>query len=201
MINLPTGCILADIQHLVPYAKNPKNHNDKDIDLIIKQIKGFDDYFVSNKGNVYSKKSGEIREIKPHFDTKGYLVLKLHKEHRSYCKKVHRLVAEAFIPNPKNKPQVNHIDGDKTNNYVKNLEWNTNAENNLHAYRVLGHIRLRGKLHSSSKPVLQMIGDIIVAEFDGCNEAGRNTGIRIAGISQCCNGKQKTAGGYKWKYK
>ena len=201
MVKFPTGCQMVGVNISVPYEKNPKNHTDKDIDLIIKSIKGFDDYFVSNKGNVFSKKSGEIRELKPHFGTKGYLILKLRKNNRSYCKRVHRLVAEAFIPNPDKKPQVNHIDGDKTNNCIGNLEWNTNIENNLHAYRVLGHIRLRGKLHTMSRPVLQMLGDIIIAEFEGCNDAARKTKTRAAGISQCCNNKQKTAGGYKWKYK
>lgn len=74
----------------------------------------------------------------PSKDGKGYLFVSLSKDGKRYLKKVHRLVAQAFIPNPFHKPQINHKNGDKTNNGVDNLEWVTNAENMLHAYRVLG---------------------------------------------------------------
>lgn len=74
----------------------------------------------------------------PSKDGKGYLFVSLSKDGKRYLKKVHRLVAQAFIPNPFRKPQINHKNGDKTNNGIDNLEWVTNAENMLHAYRVLG---------------------------------------------------------------
>lgn len=86
-----------------------------------KQIKG--SYYISNNGDFYSTFTKKY--IKPQKDHKGYLYVEIGR--RKY--KIHRLVAEYFIPNPSNLPQVNHIDCDKTNNNVCNLEWVTNREN------------------------------------------------------------------------
>lgn len=80
-------------------------------------------YYISNKGDFYSTFTKKL--IKPQKDHKGYLYVEIGR--KKY--KVHRLVAEYFIPNPDNKPQVNHIDCDKTNNTIENLEWVTNREN------------------------------------------------------------------------
>ena len=73
--------------------------------------------------------------MKGYKTTYGYLVVKLCKNNIRSNKKIHRLVAQAFIPNPENKPQVNHIDEDKTNNMVSNLEWMTAKENTNHGTR------------------------------------------------------------------
>ncbi len=86
-----------------------------------KTIKGF--YYISNNGDFYSTFTKRL--LKPQKDHKGYLYVEIGR--KKY--KVHRLVAEYFIPNPKNLPQVNHIDCDKTNNNVNNLEWVTNRQN------------------------------------------------------------------------
>ena len=94
---------------------------------IFKDIEGFEDYQVSSWGRVYNKKSGEY--LRPEVHCKGYLRVDLFKDKKRYHKKIHRLVGEAFIPNPDGKPQINHIDGNNQNNSVSNLEWVTNQEN------------------------------------------------------------------------
>lgn len=97
-------------------------------------------YLVSNKGNVMSmpRPSARGKVLKPSLSTKGYLRICLSRDGVIKEATVHRLVAEAFIPNPQGKPEVNHIDGNKANNDVSNLEWVTKSENELHSFRVLG---------------------------------------------------------------
>ncbi len=119
---------------------------------------------------------------------------------------VHRLVAEAFIPNPENKPQVNHKDGDKHNNRVENLEWVTGSENKKHSYNVLKekHSRL-GKFGAESgvsKAVLQLsLNNEFIREWDAMKTAEREGGFDSGGICRVCQGKWKSHRGYKWKYK
>lgn len=106
MLSLPMGVI---IMIKIPYLKY---------------------YYISKDGKVYSDYSGNMKELKCRVNKQGYLDIKL--QGKTY--KVHRLVAESYVKNPENKPQVNHIDGDKLNNHYSNLEWVTNAENQIHAY-------------------------------------------------------------------
>lgn len=107
-----------------------------------KDIKGYPNYSVSNLGRVKSRKTGKLLKS---YQTRGYLRVSLYNDAGRKCKLVHRLVAEAFIPNPQNKSDVNHINGCKTDANACNLEWATASENMSHAHQN----RLRPKLTSS----------------------------------------------------
>ena len=113
----------------------------EEIWLPIKGYEGF--YEISNKGRVKSlPRNGTIKKPKIlalSNDCDGYKIITLNKKGVAKTEKVHRLVGIAFIPNPMDKPQINHIDGDKTNNLVANLEWCTPTENNRHRCRVLNY--------------------------------------------------------------
>ena len=113
---------------------------------------------------------------------------------------IHRLVAEAFIPNPLNKPQINHKDGNKVNNSSDNLEWCTNKENYYHALRTGLHPYNLGN-NKDCKPLLQLsLDNKIIQEFFSRQEAIRRTGINRGGIWKSIKTGQ-SAGGFKWQYK
>lgn len=178
-------------------------------------IKDFPDYYITDTGDVYStvynhiyNPNKELRKLKFGVGTANYLSVVLCKNGQHYRKFVHRLVAEAFIPNPENKPEVNHIDGNPSNNRVENLEWVTRSENIKHSYRFLGRKITGsyawhpfGKDNPLSKIVLQIKDGVVIAEFYGISEANRKTGIQFKNISAVCRGKRKSAGGFQWKYK
>ena len=108
-------------------------------------------YQIDDSGAVYSTprkgtKGGIVKEIK-----EEYLRVALSKNRVLRFRRVHRLVAIHFIPNPHNKPQINHIDGNKYNNSISNLEWCTNGENQLHAYRIGLRKKTKGSLNGNSK--------------------------------------------------
>lgn len=102
------------------------------MDRVWKKVDEFPNYSVSSDGLVRNDKRGIIKT--PHLDDCDYHELNLYKDGAGHHRKIHRLVAEAFVENPENKTQVNHKDGCKTNNDVDNLEWSTASENMLHAY-------------------------------------------------------------------
>lgn len=123
-----------------------RTHSDR---ILWRWVVGYEGrYLVSDQGQVMSvpfmpdekhakqKQSGML--VKPRDNGRGYLLVQLYKSKKAKAKYVHRLVAEAFIPNPCNKKEVNHLDGNRANNCVSNLEWVTSSENKLHASRVLG---------------------------------------------------------------
>ena len=176
---------------------------------IWKPVVGYENcYEVSNDGEVKSllrKQIGINRVTKEKIlklsNVNGYKYVGLKKDGISKMEIVHRLVAMAFIPNLQNKPFINHLDGNKTNNNVNNLAWSTNKENQLHSYRVLGTKGIKKcNMDKTSKPVVQI--DIKtnkeIKKWNSIVEAKTSLGIK--GISKVCKGKMKQSGGYKWKY-
>lgn len=181
---------------------------------MLKRVENFIGYLVSADGDIFSRVSnpinnpnGVITKLKPEKDRWGYLRVTLYKKNKPYHKLIHRLVAEAFIPNPENKPEVNHKNGIKTDNRIINLEFVTASENTKHKYRVLGYKNVSpmknkfGKDNPLSKIVLQIQNNKIIAEFYGASEASRITGINRGHICDCCRGTRRISGGYQWKYK
>lgn len=188
---------------------------------IWKDIKGYEGiYQVSNLGRVCSldryvnSKYGSKRFVsggmlKLQSDKYGYNVVCLSKGKRNKRKlcKVHRLVAKAFIPNPNKKTEVNHMNGVRDDNRVENLEWVTSSENMVHSFRVLKRKFISpqkgrfGKDNKTSKTVIQIDGESVIAIFCGTKEAERKTGINRTSISMVCNNKRPFAGGFKWKFK
>lgn len=171
--------------------------------VIARPIKDFPDYYITNMGIVYSRKtynnpSSRIKRIKQVRMKNGYLNIGLNRDNKRHILLVHRLVAQAFIPTIPNKKQVNHKNGIKTDNRAENLEWVSPAENIKHSWTVLG--QKRTPADGKRKWVVQMANDKIIDKFWGMREAERRTGIRQARISECCRGKATHAGGFQWKY-
>ena len=171
---------------------------------IWKDIKDFEGlYQVSNRGNVRSldRTDNNNHFQKGHLlplcnNRKGYKNVGLWKNNKQSMRQVHRLVGEAFIPNPNNWPCINHKDEKPSNNDVTNLEWCTYEYNNNYG--------TKGKRVSdaNSKSVIQYTkqGEF-VAEYKSAREAKEKTGIDNGHIGACCLGKRNSAGGFLWEYK
>lgn len=159
-----------------------------------RKIENHSNYSISDDGRVRNDKTGRI--LKPVPTKNGYLRVGLDKQ---LCR-IHVLVAKEFIPNPDNLPQVNHIDGNKANNNVCNLEWITPSENIKHAFRNGLKLPNYDGIKKPT-PVLQitMDGDIINT-FGSIMAVQREYGYDNSSIAKVCKGKQLTAYGYKWRY-
>lgn len=155
---------------------------------------------VWNKGRGYYKTVPE-RTLKGVSDKDSYLVVYLCKNGKSKTHKVHRLVAEAFIPNPNNLPLINHKNEDKTDNKVENLEWCSYSYNNTYNDKAK---KIGRKLRNDPKRSKPIIGvDKVTGlkvEFPSTMEASRQTGIDHRRINACLKGRGKSAKGFYWHY-
>ena len=159
-----------------------------------KPIKGFEErYLVSDSGQVWSLL--RHRALRPTIDRYGYEKVVLCKDGKMFYRTVHRLVAQAFIPNPDNLTTVNHINEDKTDNRAVNLEWMSIADNDNHGTRNERMADTKCRL-----PVEQIFSDGTTLRYKGVKDAFRKTGINRCCIALCCKNIRKTAGGYKWRY-
>lgn len=176
-----------------------------------KEIKGFEGYYeVSDSGEVRSLNrivceskgvhAGKEKMLKGKMMKQslsggrgGYPVVNLHKNRVSSVRFVHTLVAEAFLPNPNHYPTVNHIDGNKQNNSVSNLEWASFSRNNMHALQT-------GLRSPRGNAIAQYTKDgVLVKTYKSACEAARENGFSRGMISHCLNGRAKTASGFVWR--
>lgn len=187
---------------------------------LYKDIPGYEGFYqVSNLGSIRSisrlvnSKEGqrkyrkEGRVLKQHKTPSGYLRVELSTNGKAKKHPAHRLVAITFIPNPEDKPQVNHKDGIKTNNMVDNLEWATPSEQMQHAYNknLIKHKskgavgRLLGD-HWGAKPIERISPDGTIKEYSCAKEAALE-GFNYKDISAVCRGKRTHHKGYLWRFK
>ena len=150
---------------------------------IWKPVKGFEDRFeVSNMGRVRNIHKKNI--LKSYIPNNGYHTLRIYVgDGKARNFSIHRFVAEAFIPNPEHKPQVNHIDGDKQNNNVENLEWVTARENAIHAFNA-GLRTSIGSNHPNSKLTETMVSEIKKDYVRGSRQYGARPLARKYGVDQ-----------------
>lgn len=154
-----------------------------------KQIEGHQGaYLIGSNGEIFNQKTGKY--LKPVRGSNGYCHVTLCYGEKEDCM-IHRLVAETFIPNPGNLPQVNHKDENKLNNAVENLEWCTSKYNVNYG---------QGALQRNS-PVLQIdkCGNVI-KHWNSIKEASEELRIKSQGISRVCRKQRRSCGGFRWEY-
>lgn len=166
-------------------------------------IKNYENlYSVTEDGQVYSHRSN--RFLTPCDSGKGYLYVTLSKNGKQQSKKIHRIVAETFIPNPNNLPCVNHKDENLQNNCIDNLEWCSYNYNNTYGTRIerISKAIIEKTDHKQKVKIVQCdknTGEEI-AIFPSVGDAARAVNGNHSNIVACMNGRQKTSYGYKWKY-
>jgi hypothetical protein len=187
------------------------------VPVVRKAVKGYEGYYeVDQFGRVFGldrtvtvadgdrtyEKPIAGRQLKQSKHSKGYKTVALTKDGETRHLFVHRIVAEAFLPNPDNLPMVNHKDEDKTNNFLENLEWCTAAYNRTYGNAIERHAKkLRGRESGKRIPVIQRYVDgVFVSRHDSVEAAARSVNGSGGAISAVCKGKRKLAYGYRWEY-
>lgn len=160
-------------------------------------------YKINKLGQIQSFKRKKMRYLNPFLHNSGYKSVNLTKNGKRRRVLLHRLIAEIFIPNPVKHPVINHIDGNRLNNSITNLEWCTQKHNVKESFRI-GRIgswsgRFEEK-HNRSKPILQCDKNgSIIKKWSCAIEVQRKLGFKHQNIRSCCSGKRKTAYGYIWR--
>ena len=160
-------------------------------------------YMVSNLGRVKSLNyngTGQERIMKPTVYSGGYFRVKLWKNKIPKLYLVHRLVAQTFIQNPDNLPEINHKDENPANNRVENLEWCDRKYNINYGTRTEKYIRTNTNGKKSKQVVQNSLDGEAIKVWPSTSEIQRQLGFRSGNISNCCKGRQKTAYGFVWKY-
>lgn len=181
-----------------------------------KFIDGYSGHFKINKNGhirsvdrVIELKNGGFRKLRSRSistrkNSDGYTIVNLSLNGAVKVYRLHRLLATAFIPNPKNLPIINHKNGKRSDNRLINLEWSTQKENVLHGFMVLGRKGSSagkfGRLHHRSKPVAQINSDGEIIMRYECARETEKYGFHQGHVSACCRGVNKTHAGYKWEY-
>lgn len=158
------------------------------------KIPNFEGYFIDRFGNVFSEFQGKI--LKP-FKRSNYLTVRLQEGKDVKNCLLHRLVAQTFIPNPDNLPEIDHIDGDTTNNIVENLRWVTRKQNQNNP--ISADRRKKSITEKQGVKVAAIHNGKVFKEFDSISEAARKMKLQATNICKVLHGKLLQTGGYNWK--
>lgn len=179
-----------------------------------KDIDEFEGFLISTKGRCYSQKTK--RMLKAQKYSNGYLFYSFKIKGIQYTRSIHRLMAKAFIPNPENKPQVDHINGIRDDNRLENLRWATQTENNLNPITNAKHINgLKNSenakkalkkatevaaIKNRKKVYMYSLDGRLEATYNSVIDAGKENNCCPQNISACCRGRLKQVKGHKWSY-
>lgn len=164
----------------------------------MKEIVGFPMYTLHKDGKIYSRYTG--RFLHPTVDATGYPTVVLVNKSGKFKKSIHRLLAEHYLPNPENKPQVNHKDGNKTNYTLDNLEWSTAKENSKHAIET-GLTKARDEARYTPVVKVCLVTGEVLCEYPSVTFAAKANKIPQPNLTKVCKGYRKSAGGFGWSFK